>query len=339
MPSAAVVEGPVSAELPPLSWDQVLALSRAIRAAVPDPDVDVFEAVPHGMFRLEYEVEDEPVLHYVHVYEHQKSCWDALFAHLSGVAHPSLAEADSEALSAEFFGDCDDPLPPVLDMATILERWRCGDPLPAYIPLEGRQQCDPREIARHARDGDLRDSEIDALLTVRHSPLAKVLYPTLLEFRRAFDDAMRELKYPSAVAPPKGTVLFEPPPSNPLRPGPHHDLSRLLAEMLDAGGAILGAAVTHDGPVFWSKRIIKGWFGMAHHSGDRAGHIRMNRLLDSPDVSVDTLRFLLWHEYLHIYLRQGHTPEFRQWERKWPDYARCEREMDSLNERFGVQYW
>jgi hypothetical protein len=31
--------------------------------------------------------------------------------------------------------------------------------------------------------------------------------------------------------------------------------------------------------------------------------------------------------------------EFRRLERKWPDYAACNREMDALHEKFGVQYW
>jgi hypothetical protein len=36
----------------------------------------------------------------------------------------------------------------------------------------------------------------------------------------------------------------------------------------------------------------------------------VNRLLDSPDVPEDVVQFLLWHEYLHLYLQTGHTPEF-----------------------------
>jgi hypothetical protein len=91
--------------------------------------------------------------------------------------------------------------------------------------------------------------------------------------------------------------------------------------------------------VVWTKRLLKGWFGKAHLSGDRAGHISINCLLDSPDVSAETLRFLLWHEFLHVHLNQGHTPEFRRLERQWPAYADREREMDGLHEKFGVQYW
>ena len=87
---------------------------------------------------------------------------------------------------------------------------------------------------------------------------------------------------------------------------------------------------------------MKGWYGMAWHEMTTPtghGRIKINRLLDSPDASADTLRFLLWHEYLHLFLKAGHTKTFRELERKWPDWLACDREMDSLNERFGVQYW
>lgn len=325
--------------LPRPSWDQMLELSRAIRASVPDSDADVFEAVPHGLFRLDYVADEEAVQHYVHVYEHQKSCWDALFADLATRPSSDLQAADPELICAEFFGDCDDPAPSPIDVATVVERARRGDTLPGYVPLAGRQQCDPRDLARIARAADMRSSEIDALLVERHSALAQVIYPTAIDFRRAFDDGMRELAFPEDRRPPQGIVLFEPPPGNPLRAGPHHDLAKLMGAALAKGSELLDIPLSHAGPLEWTSRYIKGWFGMADLKGPHAGRIRINRLLDSADVSVETMTFLMWHEFLHLHLQQGHTPEFRRHERTWPGYQACDREMDGLHEKFGVQYW
>lgn len=210
--------------MPPVSWDQILAFSRAIRFAVPDPDVDVFEAVPHGMFLLDYEVEGTAIRKVIHVYDHQRTCWEALFLDLSGRSPADFESLDIKALDENFFG-------------------------------------------------------------------------------------------------------------------PHHDLPKLLAEMLARGSQLLGQPLEHGGSLEWSKRIIKGWFGVAHSHGAVSGRIRINCLLDSPDFSAETLRFLLWHEFLHIHLKQGHTEEFRRLERLWPDHSTCNREMDALNEKFGVQYW
>ena len=323
-----------------ISWDQVIAIAHAIRATITDSEADIFEAVPHGMYVLEYDAEGEAVRRVIHVYDHQRSCWTALFAHLKGLPKEGLAAVDAGALDAEFFADCEPPKPSSLDVDVVLERLRAGDALPEHIELSGRADCDPRQLAKLAREKDLRVREVNALLEQRHSPLARVIYPTMLEFRRAFDDAMLEIEHPGAMAPPKGVPMFEPPPSNSLRPGPHHDLHKLMAEMLRYGSELVGRPLPHYGPIEWSRRPIKGWYGKAWHGNQPGiGPIKINMLLDSPDFSQATLLYLLWHEYLHLYLLVGHTEEFRRLERLWPAYAACDREMDALNEKFGVQYW
>jgi hypothetical protein len=304
-----------------------------------DSDADVFEAVPHGMYVLDFEKEGQPVRHVIHVYAHQESCWKALLSKLAGCSPAGLASLDPKAVEADLFDDVSPPAPSTFDLMTLLERAKRGDPQPEYVALDGRSACDPRQLATIAHDRDLRQSEINTLLAERHSALARVIYPSLIDFRRAFDDAVRERDYDGVTVPPKGVVLFEPPPNNPLRPGPHHDLPHLLAEALKRGGDLLGQPLRHHGTLEWTRRPIKGWFGMADFRGPRRGQIRVNVLLDSPDFSRESMRFLLWHEYLHLHLEALHTGEFRRLEHLWPDYASCNRELDGLNERFGVQYW
>jgi superfamily II DNA or RNA helicase len=340
-PEAPEVVAPQADEAGPQpSWDQVLAVVHAIRAGFKGSEAVVFEAVPDGMFVLDYEAEGVAVHLVIHVSDHQRPCWEALFAKLRGLQGEARAGADAAALEADFFGDCEVPKASPLDVATVVERFKAGDMLPEYVPLQGRAECDPHALARLAHDKDLKGSEIKTLLVERHSKLARVIYPTSLEFRRAFDDAVRELEHPEAARPPKGVPMFEPPPSNPLRPGPCHDLRALMDETLSEGAKLLGRELQHRGELEWTRRPMKGWFGMAtlgHQAG--VGRIRISVLLDSPDVSAATLKFLLWHEYLHLHLMALHTEEFRRLERLWPGYIECDREMDSLNERFGVQYW
>ena len=330
------VEAKVGA-LPPISWDAIMTVSRAIRSRVADADADVFEAVPDGMYVIEQETDGVAVRKVIHVYEHQHSCWEAL---LTKLASGSFVTSAPDELIENFFGDAAPPRPAAYDVAAVVENARRGGARPAFVPLEGRDECDPRAIAKLVHGKDLRTSEVKDLIAARHTPLARIIYPSALEFRRAFDDAMRELEHEDAAPPPKGVVMFEPPPNNPLREGPHHDLQKLMTETLARGSEILVKPLRYTGALLWTHRIIKGWYGMADFvRGPDHDRIRINKLLNSPDLSAETLRFLLWHEFLHIHLRVLHPPEFRQLEQRWPEYEACNREMDALNEKFGVQYF
>jgi hypothetical protein len=116
--------------------------------------------------------------------------------------------------------------------------------------------------------------------------------------------------------------------------------------MLEAAPSLLRKRLPPSAiAIEWTRRPIKGWYGQASWNphivpaGITTGKIRINRLLDSPDVSAECLRYLLWHEYLHLHLRAAHPPEFRLLERRWPKWEALDRELDALNERFGIQYW
>jgi hypothetical protein len=182
------------------------------------------------------------------------------------------------------------------------------------------------------------------LLEERFNPLAKAVYGDLREYRAAVEDALDELKNPQAAdRKVRAVPIFNPRPDQQLSPGPHHNLPELMAQVLKEGAALIGVPeLQHTGRLEWSKRLVKGWYGMAYSKMEEPfghGRIRMNVLLDSKDMSEATIKFLLWHEYLHLHLKQLHTSEFRRLERLWPGYVQCDAELDTLNERFGVQYW
>ena len=328
-----------------LPWDTIRAVAASMRYLSADLKADAFEAIPDGSLVLEREDEGEGLRHHIDVYAHQRPCWDALVNYLEGQATNKLEGLTVDALFEEFFADCDAPAPGTHHVGLVLQHHLHGGERPSYHELEGRKQCDPYEVARQVFNQDLGRSARRELVENAYGSLAKAIYPALRNYNNAIDDALHELEHPEdATRLHRAVPIFEPRPEDQLSPPPPgrdaHNVEELMADVLELGAKLLGLpALRYDGTLEWTKRLVKGWYGMAHWGNGSGPRIRMNRLLNSPDVSVDTVRFLLWHEFLHVHLRQLHTPTFRDYERRWPNTVEANRELDTLNERFGVQYW
>lgn len=328
-----------------LPWDMVAAAARELRKLRVDAPVMAFEAIPHGWYVFEHEgVEDhDSMRHIVPFYAHQEPCWEACLEHLW-----ALSEKDASALGVDdledFFVDCDEPEPATRDVELALTLRSLGAPRPEPIPFSARSKSAPQDVARRIWDADLGARASAALIEESYGPLARAVYPSLRAYQGAVDASLYGIRHPrDTLVPPKAVPIFELGDDRFLTPGPHHDLEALLRSTLAEGARLLGLdSVPYDGQTEWTRRLIKGWYGQAYRQeGSAPGHgrIRMSRLLDSPDVPESVLRYLLWHEYLHLYLRAGHTSEFRRLERLWPGHIDGDRFLDTLNERFGVQHW
>lgn len=323
-----------------LPWPTIRAVAASIRDRAIEHKADAFESVPHGWLVLERDDEDEGILTHIAVYEHQQPCWQALIAYLSQLEMSARQRVKPDMLYDEFFGDCDRPVPSNHHVGTVVEHFVRGGDDPEYHDLAGRKICDPYEVASKIHTEDLGRRQMTELVGQSYTSLAKAIYPNLREYQAAIDDALFEIDHPEeATRVHRAVPIFDPRADQQLSAGPCHDLDALMSVVLQAGAQLLDLPeLTYGGTVSWSKRILKGWYGMAYLD-EQPPLIRLNRLLDSPDVTSETIRFLLWHEFLHIHLRQGHTPVFRELERKWPRVVDADRELDTLNERFGIQYW
>ena len=327
-----------------LPWDVIRSVSNRMREVPLGEKADVFEAIPHGWLVLEREDDGDGIRTPIAIYKHQRPCWDALIKRLESVSTEARDALDPDALYADYFGDCDLPVPSPYDVGKVVAHYQLGGDKPDVHDLEGRKKCDPHEVARQIHDGDLRAGERRELVAASYTSLAKAIYPDLREYRAAIEDALFEVENPDeATQRQLAEPIFDPRPDQQLAPGPTHDLAALMPEVLHTGAGLLGVPeLKHVGPLEWTKRILKGWYAFAYwkdHTAPATGRIRVNCLLDSPDVSQATIRFLLWHEYLHLHLKQLHTPTFRELEKKWPNYNDAWRELFNLNEKFGVQYW
>ncbi len=325
-----------------IPWELIRQTSQEIRKIAKFGDVSAFEAVPAGWYILEHEDDDDLTRTLVPVYEHQRTCWDAL---LSDIEIDSRTEdRPMEEIRDDYFSDCDIPRPASHHIDGVVCVTRRERRRPVFQSLSGRELCDPATVAEKIWEDQLGPLETARLLASRYEfPLTKAIFGSFEEFRDIVQKEVNNLtSAKTGRRPTLGTVEFEPWGNTPLTPGPYHDLQQIVHFVLKKGSTIYDLPnLPWSGKIIWSKRPIKGWFGKAYwdsQSAKGAGEIRINCLLDSPDISSGALEFLVWHEYLHLFIQAGHTPVFRKLEKKWQGCRESERELDTLNERFEFQF-
>lgn len=118
------------------------------------------------------------------------------------------------------------------------------------------------------------------------------------------------------------TAAHEPPPLRPvpLRPaGRHHHLASMLTVVLAHFSGLPRPGIT------WGPRRQPGRTNIRLGSYDpKRRLIRINPVLDHPDVPDFVLRYVVWHELVHHQLMangagHGHGPHFSAIERRCPD--------------------
>ena len=327
-----------------IPWELIRKTAIEIRNIAKYGDVSAFEAIPSGWYVVEQQDDEDITRTLVPVYEHQRSSWEALFADLES-GSDSL-NRDVKAIRDEYFFDCDPPRPAAHEIDRVIAFMLSAKRRPEYQSLDGRDICDPSKIAEILWEDQLGPREERMLIERRYeSPLAKAIFSTFEEFESTVLDERKALMSQKLGRKPRlASVVFSSWGSDFLAPGPYHDLPGILKRVLDKAREFRDfPGVLWNGSIHWTRRPMMGWYAKADwESGTPKGSgvIRANTLIDSPDISVKTLEFLVWHEYLHLLLQSGHTPVFNRFEKRWPGIRDAERELATLNERFELSfYW
>jgi predicted metal-dependent hydrolase len=85
--------------------------------------------------------------------------------------------------------------------------------------------------------------------------------------------------------------------------------------------------------IIWTAKCYRSYFGM-YHSGDN--HIEINRLLNSPDVPVEAVKYIIYHELLHREYWK-HDKAFRMQEHLYPNWTEQERFLDFTFPKFDLE--
>lgn len=88
----------------------------------------------------------------------------------------------------------------------------------------------------------------------------------------------------------------------------------------------------------WSDKCVRQWFGLCQKWEDDLGHaayaIQVNRILSSPDIDREVVKYLVYHEMLHKSGYWEHDMKFRELEWAYPNSDECDGCLDELSLRY-----
>ena len=293
---------------------------RLLQSNVRGQLVGVFQCLPHSWYAWEEAFEDDLQRRTVMVFDNQHEQLKALLA-----AFPTPESVPGEVtedlardLLRTYFADVPDPLPRWADIKALLDARRKGCSIHHYT-FEEKSSFDPRTIARAVVDGNLA-----LLAQQKHlqdiwdgKPACRSVYR---DDQRAFvDDVTRELN--DILSPPKPPVVPEVAkvvPKGPPNPWPSGERGHSLTALRDGVLAVKkhfpnGSPLIGD--LRWSTRASVRLWGFCRYS-DKS--ITLNCVLNSPDVPLFVVEFLMFHEMLHADMPSaGHNRDFRARERSY----------------------
>ncbi len=319
------VESPEGPEREPVRFiiipaELVREAYRLLQSNVRGQLVGVFQCLPHSWYAWEEEFEDDVRRRTVMVFDNQEPQLASLLASFgSAESVPAeITEDMARDLIRKYFADVPDPLPRWTDVKALLDAKRKGCSIHNYT-FEERNAFDPSRIAQI-----LIDKQMGPLEQQKHllgiweaTPVCRSAYR---DDQRAFlDDVTREVNNilaPPRPAPEPEIVKIVPTAAPKAWPAGErgHNLAGLRDGVLSVkrnfpnGSPLLG-------DLRWSTRPTTRLWGF-HRYSDRS--ITINCVLNSPDVPVFVVEFLMYHEMLHADMPSaGHNPDFRQRERAY----------------------
>jgi superfamily II DNA or RNA helicase len=238
-----------------------------------------------------------------------------------------VQDNDMDAILTKYFGGFVTP-PNTRELALFIENMLHMEEKPQRFILKNRKQVDPAQLGARVIEENLNPIEL-ARKTYDEFPMVQHLYGTVEDYTiKVTEHAVRGKGMPAA-----GMKIDELPVEMiPFRQEPCHDLPSLVREVTDE---MFGGTYEGIEDVEWTDKGYKTYYGICYHPECR---IRINRVLNSPDVPRDVIKYLLYHEMLHRDYRY-HDKAFRALEYRYPEYVKWDKFLDYHMGKFDIKTW
>lgn len=269
--------------------------------------------VPHGWYSI---IGEDGSSERLLVFESQLGSYRRLIDNMAGILKCTIHD---KHLVDRFFSGCRKPFQ--IRFASFMAAIRRTGEIPGYFTFSERDELDLVKIVAQMVDYS-EDREMQGTwLRQRYvaSPILRELYRTFDNFRLCIENILSH-RTRSELA----TIKFE---KKPYRILPnYYDLEELLNEVLAQYPLLRADTLEEYG---WSRKIVFGWFGLCNDLHGRH-QIHISRMMSSPDMSREAVKYVIFHELLHANGYWDHDMEFRSREWQYPNSEQLDQELNRL---------
>lgn len=232
-----------------------------------------------------------------------------------------------EQLFNYYFKNCD-VQPDAEDLDLILQYIDDMGAMPPYFTFEMRDAFDPKKIADkvNAMFEKVEDKEMWLKELYDKSAVLQQIYRYFYAFKKTVFDAMK-VKSEAEIHTVDDRETYSLVEN-------YFDLHELFEEL-----KLQYPKLITDGLVklAWSDNVVLDWFALCERFNEQDGYeyeIHINKILSSPQIDRELIKYLIFHELLHQNGYLGHDIDFRLREWQFPNSE----EHDGVLDRLAIEY-
>ena len=235
-----------------------------------------------------------------------------------------LDKVDPEMLLELYFADCE-VKPELEEIGDFLDYIIETEEMPPYFTFEERSILDPDIVAKDLVEkfGN-KATEAPGLEYIEkvfyENKILQQVYKFFFAYRKSVFDCIKPKK-DAIIVPDDDREKYEIVDN-------YFNLQALLDEVLAMYPKLSADGLVKLG---WRKNVVRNWFALCQK--DKTGtyyQIHINKILSSPKVDKEVIKYLLFHELLHQNGYWNHDIEFRKREWQYPNSAELDGRLDGL---------
>mgnify|MGYP000994020774 FL=1 len=232
-----------------------------------------------------------------------------------------------------FFGSCD-VKPELEELELLLDYILDNKKMPLYFELSGREAFELKEIGAayqkivaRKEDGDLWLKEL-----YESAPILQQIYQYFFAFKKSVMDAIKEQEDAHIVTSDERKTY--------QIVDDYYNLPELLEELKKQYPKLRTDGLVK---IAWSNNVVRAWLALFERfidDGKVLYQIHVNKLLSSPKIDKELIKYLIFHEWLHQNGYWAHDMDFRIREWSYPESEKWDGILDSLSLEYNldIQY-